>query len=81
MFTKVSECPPIFVSSARQGGQLLNFKSHGGDTFRGGEMVLGSQAGGGLLYHDEWLVFPQNASPGILQIWPAVLSYIFLTFS
>ena len=43
---KVSNClvpsPPgirrgmIFVSSARQGGQLLNFKSHGGDTFRGG---------------------------------------------
>ena len=26
----------IFVSSARQEGQLLNFKSQGGDTFRGG---------------------------------------------
>ena len=29
-----------------------------------GGMILGSQAGGGgLLYHDELLVFPQNASP------------------
>ena len=28
-----------------------------------GEMILGSQAGGELLYHDELLVFPQNASP------------------
>ena len=37
----------IFVSSARKGGgQLLNFKSQGGDTFRG-KMILGSQAGGG----------------------------------
>ena len=39
----------IFVSSARQGGggwQLLNFKSQGGDTFRG-ETILGSHAGGG----------------------------------
>ena len=52
----------IFVSSARQGGQLLNFKSQSGDTFRG-KMILGSQAGGELLYHDELLVFPQNASP------------------
>ena len=38
----------IFVSSARQGGQLLNFKSQGGDTFRG-KMILGSQAGGTAL--------------------------------
>ena len=38
----------IFVSSARQGGQLLNFKSQGGDTFRG-EMILSSQAGGTAL--------------------------------
>ena len=29
----------------------------------GGEMILGSQAGGELLYHDELLIFPQNASP------------------
>ena len=52
----------IFVSSARQGGQLLNFKSKGGDTFRGEKMILGSQAGEGLLYQDELLIFPQNAS-------------------
>ena len=67
-----------FVSSARQGGkegeQLLNFKSQGGDTFReggwgggGGEMILGSQAGGRLLYHDELLVFPQNAKSKNLE--------------
>ena len=54
----------IFVSSARQGGQLLNFKSQSGDTFRG-KMILGSQAGGELLYHDELLVFPQNASVAV----------------
>ena len=36
---------------------------------------------GVLLYHNTLLVFPQNASPWILQILPAVLSYIFLTFS
>ena len=32
---------------------------------------------GGLLYHEKLLVFPQNASPFILQISPAALSYIF----
>ena len=69
----------IFVSSARQGGQLLNFKSQGEVTFRGGDFRQSSR--GGLLYHDELLVFPQNASPWILQISPAALSYIFLTFS
>ena len=58
----------IFVSSARQvGGQLLNFKSLCGDIFRRGKMILGTHAGGegggGLLYHDELFVFPQNASP------------------
>ena len=52
----------IFVSSARQGGQLLNFKSQGGDTFRG-EDDFRQSSRGGLLYHDELLVFPQNASP------------------
>ena len=53
----------IFVSSARQGGgQLLNFKSQGGDTFRGGDGFRESSRGG-LLYHDELLIFPQNASP------------------
>ena len=53
----------IFVSLAMQGGQLISFKSQGGDTFRGGEMILGSQAGEELLYHDELLVFLQNVSP------------------
>ena len=48
---------------SQAGGQLLIFKSQGGDTFRGGKMILGSEARGGLLYHDELLVFPQNASP------------------
>ena len=38
----------IFVLSARQGWKLLNFKSQGGDTFRG-KMILGSQAGGTAL--------------------------------
>ena len=70
----------IFVSSARQGGQLLNFKSQGGDTFRGGDDFRQSSRGE-LLYHDKFLVFPQNASPLILQISPVALSYIFQTFS
>ena len=52
----------IFVSSARQGGQLLNFKSQGGDTFRG-EDDFRQSSRGELLYHDQLLVFPQNASP------------------
>ena len=52
----------IFVSSTRRGGQLLNFRSQGGDTFRGKDDFRQSNRGG-LLYHDELLVFPQNASP------------------
>ena len=52
----------IFVSSARQGGQLLNFKSQGGDTFRGGDDFRQSSRGE-LLYYEELLVFPHNASP------------------
>ena len=58
--TKLSDmkqCPPPWdqvgndfcvISQAGGGGQLLNFKSQGGDTFRG-EMILGSQAGGTAL--------------------------------
>ena len=34
-----------FCVISQAGGQLLNFKSQGGDTFRG-KMILGSQAGG-----------------------------------
>ena len=36
-----------FLCQPGSGGQLLNFKSQGGDTFRGGKMILGSQAEGG----------------------------------
>ena len=39
----------IFVSSARQGGQLLNFKSQGGDTFRGEDDFRQSSRGGTAL--------------------------------
>ena len=39
----------ISVSSARQGGQLLNFKSQGGDTFRGGDDFRQSSRGGTAL--------------------------------
>ena len=66
-----------FCVISQAGGRLLNFKSH----IQGGKMILSSQAEGELLYHDELFVFPQNASPWILQILPAALSYIFLTFS
>ena len=50
------------ISQAGGGGQLLNFKSQGGDTFRGGDDFRQSSRGE-LLYHDKLLVFPQNASP------------------
>ena len=39
----------IFVSSARQGGQLLNFKSQGGDTFRVEDDFRQSSKGGTAL--------------------------------
>ena len=39
----------IFVSSARQGRQLLNFKSQGGDTFRGEDDFRQSSRGGTAL--------------------------------
>ena len=42
----------IFVSSARQGGQLLNFRSQGGDTFRG-EDDFRQSSRGELLYHGD----------------------------
>ena len=51
-----------FCVISQAGGQLLNFKSQGGDIFRGGDDFRQSSRGG-LLYHDELLVFPQNASP------------------
>ena len=37
-----------FYVISQAGGKLLNFKSQGGDTFRG-KMILGSQAGGTAL--------------------------------
>ena len=52
----------IFVSSARQGVPAKLQEPGWGHT-QGGKMILGSQAGGGRLYHDELLAFPQNASP------------------
>ena len=62
-------------------GATTKLQEPGWGHIQEGEMILGSQAGGELLYHDELLVFPQNASPWILQILPVALSYIFLTFS
>ena len=63
--SSVSVLPP----SRRIGGEggrddfcVISFKSQGGDTFRGDDFRQSSR-GGGLLYHDELLVFPQNASP------------------
>ena len=55
----------IFVPSARQGGGGASAKHQepGWQHIQGWEMILGSQAGGELLYHDELLVFPQNPSP------------------
>ena len=50
-----------FCVISQAGGQLLNFKSQGGDTFRGDDFRQSRR--GELLYHDELLVFPQNASP------------------
>ena len=62
-----------FCVISQAGGQLLNFKSQGGDTFRGLKMILSR----GDCFIMRNLVFPQNASPFILQISPAALSYIF----
>ena len=52
----------IFMSTARQGATAKLQEPEWGH-IKKGEMILGSQAGGGgLLYHDK-LVFPQNALP------------------
>ena len=45
------------------GGATAKLQEPGWGHIQGGKMILGSQAGGGLLYRDELLVFPQNASP------------------
>ena len=50
--------------SKAEGGTAKLHEPAWGHIPGGGEMNLGSQAGGGgLLYHDKLLVFPQNASP------------------
>ena len=51
-----------FCVISQAGGQLLNFKSQGGTHSRG-EDDFGQLSRGELLYHDELLVFTQNASP------------------
>ena len=52
-----------FCVISQAGGATAKLQEPGWGHIQGGEMILGSQAGGGLLYHDEFLVFPQNASP------------------
>ena len=55
-----------FCVISQAGGSTAKIQEPGWEHIQmGGEMILGSQAGGrgGLLYHDELLVFPQNASP------------------
>ena len=52
-----------FCVISQAGGATAKLQEPGWGHIQGGEMILGSQAGGGLLYHDELLVFPQNASP------------------
>ena len=49
-----------FISQAE--GATAKLQSQGGDTFKG-EDDFRQSSRGGLLYHDELLVFPQNASP------------------
>ena len=51
------------VISQAGGEATAKLQEPGWGHIHGGKMILGSQAGGGLLYHDELLVFPQNASP------------------
>ena len=53
-----------FCVICQAGGGTAKLQEPGwGHIQGGGEMILGSQAGGELLYHDELLIFPQNASP------------------
>ena len=53
-----------FCVISQAGGATAKLQEPGwGHIQRGGEMILGRQAGGKLLYHDKLLVFPQNASP------------------
>ena len=54
-----------FCVISQAGGATAKLHEPGwGHIQGGGGMILGSQAGvGELPYHDELLVFPQNASP------------------
>ena len=53
----------IFVSSARQGGATAKLQEPGWGHIQWVEDDYRQSSRGGLLYHDELLVFPQNASP------------------
>ena len=52
-----------FCVISQAGGTTVKLQEPEWGHIQGGKMILSSQAGGGLLYHDELLVFPQNASP------------------
>ena len=52
----------IFVPSTRQNGAIAKLQEPGWGQIQGGDDFRQSSRGG-LLYHDELLVFPQNASP------------------
>ena len=51
-----------FCVISQAGGSTAKLQEPGWGHIQGGEMILGSQAAGELLYYDELLVFPQNAS-------------------
>ena len=65
----MSSPPPLgsggsdFCVNSQAGEATAKLQEPGWGHIQGGEMILGSQADGELLYHDELLVFPQNASP------------------
>ena len=53
-----------FCVISQAGWATAKLQEPGWGHIQGGKMILVSQAGGGgLLYHDELLVFLQNASP------------------
>ena len=64
----VSSPPPLgsggndFCVIRQAGGATVKLQEPGWRHIQGGKMILGSQAGGELLYHDELLVFP-HVSP------------------
>ena len=52
-----------FCVISHAGGATDKLQEPGWGHIQGVEMILGSQAGEELLYHDELLVFLQNVSP------------------